>query len=131
MKTLPNGITVFNATPHTIRFWSEGWEEPIEVESDEVINATPKEIAFDWKNKQHGIFVEKNPTMFVETVFLSTQEGENTLRKAFTGGADIVVGSIIAAQAYPGYVVAMTPAIGYERVSPDQKRMNPDKFTVF
>lgn len=42
-----------------------------------------------------------------------------------------IVGSIIAAQAYPGEVVAMTPAPGYERVAPAEKRMNPHKFTIF
>jgi len=41
------------------------------------------------------------------------------------------VGSIIAAQAYPGQVVAMTPTPGYERVPPAEKRMNPDKFNIF
>jgi hypothetical protein len=44
---------------------------------------------------------------------------------------NVVVGSIIAAQAYPGLVVAMTPAPGYERKPPTEKRMRPDKFTVF
>jgi hypothetical protein len=39
MKTLPNGLTVFNATPHSIRFWDQTWEAPVEVEPDEVINA--------------------------------------------------------------------------------------------
>ena len=43
----------------------------------------------------------------------------------------LIIGSIVAAQAYPGQVVAMTPAPGYERVPVDQKRMNPDKFTIF
>lgn len=42
-----------------------------------------------------------------------------------------VVGSIIAAQAYPGRVVAMTPVPGFERVSPAEKRMRCDKFTTF
>ncbi|GAH77449.1 unnamed protein product, partial [marine sediment metagenome] len=43
----------------------------------------------------------------------------------------IIIGSIISAQAYPGEVFAMTPAPGFERVPPDQKRMNPFKFTMF
>jgi len=39
MKTLPNGLTIFNATPHTIRFWDESWDEPIEADVDVVVNA--------------------------------------------------------------------------------------------
>lgn len=41
------------------------------------------------------------------------------------------VGSIIAAQAYPGQVVAMTPAPGFERVPPAEKLMSCEKFTTF
>jgi len=43
----------------------------------------------------------------------------------------IVLGSIIAAQAYPGRVLAMVPVPGFERVPPAEKRMRADKFTVF
>lgn len=51
--------------------------------------------------------------------------------KAILSKADIVVGSIIAAQAYPGDVCAMIPAEGFERVPPEQKKMRPDKFTIY
>jgi hypothetical protein len=43
----------------------------------------------------------------------------------------MIVGSIIAAQAYPGSIKAMIPCEGYERVPPTEKRMRPDKFTVY
>lgn len=43
----------------------------------------------------------------------------------------IVLGSLIAAQAYPGLVLALVPAPGFERVPPAEKRMRADKFTVF
>lgn len=121
MKTLPNGVTIFNATPHPLRFWKEGWDEPIEVEPDEVISASVEEVE-EWN--EDGV-------SFVRTIFLPTEEGEKIVQAAYEYGADIVVGSIIAAQAYPESVFAMTPAPGYERVAPAQKRMNPDKFTVF
>lgn len=45
--------------------------------------------------------------------------------------AEIIIGSIIAAQAYPGKVCAMIPAPGHERVPPAEKRMRTDKFTIF
>ena len=129
MKTLPNGLKVFNATPHVIRFWREGWNKPIEVESDGVISACPREYiaAPDFaKAKPDGLA----GITFVETVFEATDEGLDTLN-GISQEIDVVVGSIIAAQAYPGSVVAMTPAPGYGRAPPAEKRMNPDKFTVF
>lgn len=43
----------------------------------------------------------------------------------------IILGSIIAAQAYPEEVFGMVPVPGYERVTPDQKRMRCDKFTMY
>lgn len=131
MKTLPNGITVFNATPHVLRFWKEEWDKPVEVETDEVISAKAVVKPFDWLSNDHNAFVEQRPEMFVSTNFVGTDEGVEILQRAFDDGADVVVGSIVAAQAYPGLVVSMMTAPGYERVSPAEKRMNPDKFTVF
>lgn len=127
MKSLPNGVSVFNATPHSIRFWSDGWPEPVEVEPDKLINAHPIE-------EEAGVIKPANSSMvirLVRTRFVGDAEGEEIALRAQAEGADVVVGSIIAAQAYPGLVVAMVPAEGYERVPPDQKRMRPDKFTVF
>lgn len=43
----------------------------------------------------------------------------------------VIVGSIIAAQAYPGKVFGLTPVPGYERVAPAEKRMSSDKFVTF
>ena len=43
----------------------------------------------------------------------------------------VIIGSMIAAQAFPGRVCAMIAAAGFERVPPDQKRMRDDKFTIF
>jgi hypothetical protein len=128
VKTLPNGVLVFNATPHPINFWKEGWESVVTVGVDTVINASPSEEpvtsgAWDARNFSANI-------QFVKTAFAGTGEGRAVAEKARAQGA-VVVGSIIAAQAYPGLVCAMTPAPGYERVAPAEKRMNPDKFTVF
>ena len=127
MLSLPNGVTVFNATPHPIRFWSEDWAEPVEVQPDEVINATVEE----------QVISEADGITFVSTVFQDNREGWHLVGKAEVQGATVIVGSIIAAQAYPlsqnnGHgVVALVPCAGYERVPPTEKRMRPDKFTVF
>lgn len=136
MKTLPNGLKIFNATPHIIRFWSEAWTEPVEIEPDTKIDARPVEevVGHVEEPTAPGDPEVEYKTIIadlVRTQFVGTDEGRAIIDRAMMGGADLVVGSIIAAQAYPGRVVAMTPAPGYERVAPAEKRMNPDKFTIF
>lgn len=76
--------------------------------------------------------------LFVKTVFISTPEGTEAIRDiedTFKGTECpdrlVIVGSIIAAQAYPGKVVGLCPVPGYERVAPSEKRMRCDKFTIF
>lgn len=69
---------------------------------------------------------------FVRTRFVADEESAALLgeiEKTYPGA--FVIGSIIAAQAFPGRVLAMVPVPGYERVAPEQKRMRADKFTVF
>lgn len=43
----------------------------------------------------------------------------------------VVIGSIIAAQAYPGRVFGLCPVPGYERVAPSEKRMRLDQFITY
>ena len=129
MKVLPNGLRVFNATPHVIRFWAEEWPEPVEVESDQVISAGVQEVCVGGVGYQA---IGREPiASLVTTEFIPTEEGRNILASIECDNRTVVVGSIIAAQAYPGEVVAMTPAPGYERVPPAEKRMNPHKFVVY
>lgn len=122
---LPNGLRIFNATPHVVRFWREEWDEPVEVASDEIISAKVEERFIRYFLGSH------DAVSLVCPVFVGTDAGREIARKALADGAHIVVGSIIAAQAYPGLVVGMTPAPGYERVPPAEKRMDPNKFTIF
>jgi len=140
MKELPNGLRVFNATPHPITFWKEGWETTVIVEPDECIDAFVEEEIVEIKDIPPAlpstaapIDIERGTLRiyFVKTRFVRTPKGEAIIRLAKQQGADVIVGSIIAAQAYPGEVVAMTPAPGFERKPPAEKRMNPDKFTIF
>jgi hypothetical protein len=143
MKTLPNNVTVFNATPHNITFqcpMCEGAEydaergylcpgcdgaEVIVVTSDEVISASIEEMAMG-SRKYSGSLVE-----FVRPEFVANKAGLKTIEAATAAGADVIIGSVIAAQAYPGKVMAMVPALGFERVPPAQKRMRTNKFTCF
>jgi hypothetical protein len=131
MKTLPNGVTIFNATPHPIRFWSPEWPKPIEVPVDEPISARIEELPRDLNGFCLDPQLIDDGIEFVVPEFISTAEATAAIRQAYLDGADIVVGSIILAQAMAGEVAAMVPCQGYERVPPDQKRMRPDKFTVF
>jgi hypothetical protein len=119
MQTLPNGVTVFNSTPHPITFWDESWEEPISVAVDKRIDADPTE----------KVVRKKGTYSLVKTVFVATRDGWEVIHDVPEGV--VIIGSIIAAQAYKGFVCAMVPAPGFERVPPDQKRMRPDRFTVF
>lgn len=41
-----------------------------------------------------------------------------------------IVGSFIAMNAYPGVICGMVPLKEFERVPPDQKRMDPHKFNI-
>lgn len=118
------GKVVFNTTPHDICFDVDGTVVTVP-KSGVILNARPEEI-------QVG-------EDLVETRFVGTEEGAALIEEikeahAASANAELplrIVGSIIAAQAYPGKVVAMPPAPGYERVSPAQKRMNPHKFTIY
>ena len=122
---LVNGIRIFNATPHPITFQVNN--ALVVVEPDEVINASIVESPF--------VEYSRGPAYrgieFVTPRFCATEEGIDIINNARRNGADLIVGSIIAAQAYPQQVVAMVPAIGFERVPPAEKRMRADKFTVY
>jgi hypothetical protein len=133
MKTLPNGVKIYNATPHVIRFWRKGWPNPIEVEPDRVVSARVVETEVHPRNIAEDVLrgmEDSSVVRFVRVEFMGNDDGLSIIQAAQDVGA-MVVGSIIAAQAYPGVVFAMTPAPGYERVPPAEKRMNPDKFTVY
>lgn len=117
------GVCVVNTTPHNITMMDTSGEV-VDVPTSVLVNAKTVE--------------EQVSPLFVETRFVGTEEGIETItmiEEAFanTGRKEtlVIVGSIIAAQAYPGKIVAMTPCPGYERVAPTEKRMNCNKFTVF
>ena len=115
-----------------------------------IVNTTPHPIAFDVNGEKVLVPCDENCILnakaveepvgddLVRTGFVGTDDGEaliksieESLESYASEGRLRIVGSIIAAQAYQGRVVAMTPAKGYERVAPAEKRMNPSKFTTF
>lgn len=118
-----NGVCILNTTPHPLTMQDTNGEL-VTVPTSILINAKAEEKAVD--------------NLFVETVFVGTPEGKETIRDiegtyAETGCPDrlIIISSIIAAQAYKGKIAGLCPVPGYERVAPAEKRMRCDKFTVF
>lgn len=119
--TFKSGVTVINSTPHDITFMDiDG--SIINVPSSCIINASVKETVV---SKVAGV-------EYVKSEFVGSDEGAALIEKIHKAyPSAVIIGSIIAAQAYPGLVVGMTPCKGFERVPPNEKRMSTVKFTVF
>ena len=119
-----------NTTPHNITFKDPETDiEFVVPKSGILINAKPIEYPV----------VINQPIKFVLTKFIGNDEGKENIahiNELFTDGKIskediIIIGLIIAAQAYPQKVVAMTPHPDYIRVAPAEKRMNPHRFTIY
>lgn len=121
--TFQNNVTIINTTPHIISIQNiDG--TLITVPTSVILNASTEEEAVN--------------DLFVKTNFVGTSQGramiadiKGTHASLHDGTRLVIVGSMIAARAYPGDVVALCPVPGYERVAPAEKRMRCDKFTVF
>ncbi|MCK9541156.1 MAG: hypothetical protein M0R03_03900 [Novosphingobium sp.] len=115
--TTIEGLKMVNTTPHPINFLSEKTGEEYQVEpSGFILNATPVEEV-----------IQNESVTYVKTVFKPTEDGIEFLSSLSLDV--IVVGSMIACQCYDR-ACAMTPAKGFERVPPAQKKMNLFKFTI-
>jgi len=136
---------IINTTPHVVRFQNAAGEvyevEPCGV----LVNARPVEKTVRYQPTcGHGGGTDDCPlehgqcsscveaVELVRTRFEADPASEEALTKLEreNPGA-IIVGSIIAAQAFPGRVFALVPVPGFERVPPAEKRMRDDKFTTF
>jgi len=113
-------MRIINTRPHAITFiYQDGHEETIPP-AGIVINAIPEEEVVESRN---GIQI-------VRTAFRPDPQTEKLLEALIQPDA-LIVGSVIAAQAYPGKILGLVPAPGYERVPPEKRRMNPYKFITF
>lgn len=117
---------IINTTPHDITFGREG--------SNETFIVPPSGIILNAETFEEEIYDD-----IVTTRFLPTTEGVHAIidiDEWFESNFDIeeydtrIVGSIIAVNAYKPWVVGLTPLKGFERVPPNEKRMNIDKFTI-
>ena len=118
-----NNVVVVNTTPHPVSMQ----------DMDGTLITVPPSVLINAKAEERKV-----SDLFIRTEFVGTDEGKINIAdikadfaRQFHNGTLVIIGSIIAAQAYPGEVAAMTPVEGYERVAPDQKRMRCDKFTTF
>ena len=122
--TFTNGVTIVNTTPHAITFFDEGDDALVTIpsDSDYIINAKVEEII-----TKKGVIELTTPK------FIPCEEGYNIINRIHEecGKEVIIIGSILAAQSYPGLVYGMVPCVGYERVAPAEKRMRCDKFTTY
>lgn len=116
-----NGVRVINVTPHSITFRDRDVDVTV-VPCGAKVNAKAVEVEVG----------ERDTAQLVKTVFVESSEGLAELDYIENYAPEVlVVGSIISAQAYPGRVLGMTPAAGFERVAPAEKRMSTLKFTTF
>lgn len=114
---------IVNVTPHPLNFLNSDGTEIVVPPSGVVINAT----ATDEAAGSHASGAE-----LVRARFTGNAEASTALDKIeVENPGAVIVGSLIAAQAYPGRVYGMVAALGFERKPPAEKRMNPLKFTTF
>ncbi len=118
---LSNGIQIINVTPHPITF----------LDNEVVINVEPCGTIINAFISEELVEI-KNGVELVKTTISSDEENNNKLSELENLHPNsFIVGSILAAQAFPGRVYAMTPAPGFGRKPPNEKRMSISKFTTF
>ena len=114
---------ILNATPHPVTMVSQEGEVYTVEPCGTLINARPVE---------EFAGTHTSGAELVRTRFVADPASEEALaRLEQENPGAVIIGSIIAAQAFPGRVLAMVPAPGFERVPPAEKRMRDDKFTTF
>lgn len=115
---------IVNTTPHLIRMQS--------AETGEVYEVAPCGVIINAKATDVAAGKHSSGAELVKVVFEADQANTAKLEELERNNPGaVIIGSMIAAQAFPGRVMAMIAAAGFERVPPDQKRMRDDKFTTF
>lgn len=117
-----NGMKVINVSPHPMRFQEIDGSITILPASGIVLNAEKIEMNI---SDQRGI-------RFIKTHFSGSKEGSRIIKNIKEKFPEVyIVGSMIAAQAYPGNVISVTPIEGFERSCFAEKRMSTEKFNMF
>ena len=126
-----DGRILVNTTPHELTFQSLKGE----------LVTVPSSVPEGEKTGFAVLNAKSNEVMvaddLVTTTFTATPEGLDLLEAIgqwatteHPGKTLRVIGSLVAANGYPGRVVGMCPVPGFERAPQGQKRMRTDKFTV-
>lgn len=113
---------IINTTPHLITM----------IDSEGTVYSIPSHCLLNAKAIETKSGFDRFGNELVKTSFVASAEAIAQLEEIEKENPEsIIIGSIIAAQAFPGRVYAMIPAPGFERVAPNEKRMRDDKFTIF
>lgn len=117
--TLPNGLVICNCTPHPLTMAYE--QQVFEIPVDAFINA-----------KIDNRLIEKHKTYnLVNMIFLPIQEGWDIIKclnKKYPGA--LLLGSIIAAKAYPGKIVSPV-RLNSARYDKGNIIISSNRFTTF
>lgn len=115
---LPNGIVIVNVTPHELNFYCEEKGQFVTAPSEGIINAFARTTVF-----------ESEPTHdLVSVKFSEMREGRsevNRLKQLYPDA--LIVGSVIAAQAYREDVVSTIPC----KVGKPGRYVKCNRFTVY
>ena len=130
MKSLVNGITtiagvkVVNTTPHAVTMCNADLSVIATVDPcGSLINATA--VATPVDSNISGVKYQK-------TGFNADPDTMKVLQDFKDCYPDVVIiGSLIAAQAYPGIVAAMVAHPDFMRVAPQDKKMLIDTYTIY
>lgn len=114
---------IINTTPHAVTMMAA---------DSRVYEVPPCGIFINARAVEEPAGTHPSGAALVRTRFVADAANEAALAALeSTHPGAVIIGSIIAAQAFPGRVLAMAPAPGFERVPPAEKRMRDDKFTTF
>ncbi len=114
---------MINVTKHSIRFQSA---------AGDVYELAQSGVVIDAEFREELVGNHSSGATLVRAKIVPAPGAEDKLSEIEAAHpGEIIVGSLIAAQAFPGRIVALCAVAGFERVPTDQKRMRDDKFTVF
>lgn len=123
---LPNGIEVLITTPHSVNFYWEG-----DLSGNNLFIANGSGYLVNARSIEEEIG-EIGPAKLITTKFVEDSETERILKELKRIKPNLVIiGSIIAAQAFPGLIYGLVPEKGFERVTPELKRMSIDRFNIY
>ena len=117
---LRSGVELFNCTPHPVVFTDDGYDV-VAFPCGATLQATPVRR---YARSQGKVEIFK-------TEYLSSGEGVVELYEILEKAPEaLILGSIISAKTYPGQVVALIPAEGYERET-FARKYSSRKFITF